>query len=331
MSLPPQNDPLALILERVLACRKLLLLTHDRPDGDALGSLFALGQMLSEAGIEVVCANRDPVPEALAWLPRSDELAGPGAKVEVDAIVTLDAAGRDRIGREAWAIAAKECPVYNLDHHVSNTWFGDLNYVDIEAPATGEIVFDLAEVAGWSIARDVAINLYVAISTDTGSFQYSSTTAKTMRIASQLIDAGVKPGPLNEAIYQTRPLRQIELLRELLADFELAEEGRIATVSLPLSLTTKLGLEPGDSSETLDLIRAIDTVRAAALFEELPDGKIRVSSRSKDPRISVRAVCEVFGGGGHEMAAGTRMTGPLAEAKKRFLTELVSVMREVDK
>ena len=186
----------------------------------------------------------------------------------------------------------------NIDHHISNTEYGDLNCVDSTSPATGQILFQLAEAAGWKIDRDIATHLYAAISTDTGSFCYPSTTSETMRIGGALIDAGLDLGETNQMLYENYPRRRVEAMRILLQDLRFDCDGKCASVKLPLSVSENLGLQLGDTEGVIDVIRAIDSVVVAVFFEELPNGKIRVSSRSKDTAYGVGEICAVFGGGG---------------------------------
>ncbi len=310
---------------RIEAAHRILVISHDRPDGDAIGSTLALGLILRRLGKTVRMVNRDPVPESLAFLPGSDQLHTPVTPVEVDPafdlVVALDSAGRDRIGDAVWALAPG-VPVVNLDHHVSNTRFGDWNHVDTAAPATGQIVYQLAAAARWPLDAAIGENLLAAISTDTGSFRYPSTSAETLRIGAALLELGVDVGRVNQSLYESYPLRRVEAMTRLLAGLRLDFDGRCASVRLPLALTEELGLQLGDTEGVIDVIRAIDSVRIAVFFEELPDGKIRVSSRSKEERYSVGAICAQFGGGGHTLAAGARMAGPLESAVERFLEKV---------
>lgn len=311
--------------QRIEAAGTILIVSHDRPDGDAIGSTLALGLILEKIGKKVTLVNRDPVPESLAFLPASDRIVPPGAPVTADPtfdlVIALDAAGRDRISDTVWAIVEK-VPVVNLDHHVSNTRFGDLNYVDPAAPATGQLVYRLAYAAGWPLDAAIGENLLAAISIDTGSFRYPSTSAETMRIGAALLELGVDVGRVNQSLYESYPLRRVEALSRLLRDLRLDFDGRCASVRLPYADTLALGLQTGDTEGVIDVIRAIDTVRIAVFFEELPDGKIRVSSRSKEERYSVGEICARFGGGGHTLAAGARMAGPLEVAVERFLEKV---------
>ncbi|MDF1752581.1 MAG: bifunctional oligoribonuclease/PAP phosphatase NrnA [Verrucomicrobiales bacterium] len=307
---------------------KIALLSHDRPDGDAIGSVVGLGLMLETIGKEVVILNNDGVPATLAFLPCSDkvQVAAPGTVYEVDLIMALDSAGKDRISDTVWNCLPADKPVVNVDHHASNSGFGDINIVNINAPATGEIIFEIAVQAGWPMTREVGENLYAAISTDTGSFRYPNTTANTYRAAAGMIDAGVDVGKINQQLYESFPLRRVECIRDLLQQMKISFGGKCASVRLPLEVKKRLQLGPGDTEGVVDIIRAIDTVIVAVFFEELEGGKIRVSSRSKDLSANVGEICATFGGGGHNLAAGTRMKGPIEEAEARFLEAVGKVL-----
>lgn len=311
---------------RIEAARTIVVVSHDRPDGDAIGSSLALGLILEKLGKQITIANRDPVPESLAFLPGSGRITRLTAPVEADLLIVLDAAGQDRIEAAFWDHVAAIPVILNLDHHISNTRFGHLVHIDDRAPATGQLVFELARTAGWPLDAAIGENLLVAISTDTGSFRYPSTTAETMRIAGAILDLGVDVGLVNQRLYESYPLRRVEALRRLLQGMRLDFGGRCASVKLPLALTRELDLQLGDTEGVIDVIRAIDTVQIAVFFEELPDGKIRISSRAKEVRYGVGAICAQFGGGGHTLAAGARMAGPLEVAEERFLAAVAGVL-----
>lgn len=266
--------------------------------------------------------NQDPVPESLAFLPKTETILSPGEMIDADLVFSVDAAGRDRIGKAVWDCVPEKAFLINIDHHVSNTEFADLNCVDSKAPATGQILFQLAEAGGWELDPGIAELLYAAISTDTGSFRYPSTTAETMRIGGELLQAGVSAGRVNQMLYENYPRRRVEALRILLQDLRFDFDGKCASVQLPLSVTKGLSLGLGDTEGVIDVIRAIDSVIIAVFFEELPGGRIRVSSRSKDPHYSVGEICAHFGGGGHTLAAGARLAGPLDDAVARFLDQI---------
>jgi phosphoesterase RecJ-like protein len=305
----------------LVAADRIGLLSHTRPDGDAIGSVLALGSALRGIGKEVVLLNEDGMPENLEFLPGHEEVRTPGDfpdGVKVDVLVILDTGSRYRAGEIALSTFRGWKKEINMDHHASNPGYGDLNVIDTASPATGQIVYQLIREMDWpldEVARDA---LFVAISTDTGSFRFPATTAETYRIVADLVDAGADVGHLSQMLYESYPLRRLELLRELMRDMEIREQGRLAFFKLPLSLSERLQLQGSDTEGLIDLIRSIDSVQVAVLFEELKDGKIRISARSKTAALDVGAICTSFGGGGHKLAAGTRMKGPLDKAVERF-------------
>ena len=302
------------------------VLSHVRPDGDALGSQLALALSLRHLGKDVRVWNEDGMLEKYSFLPRAELISTPPATPEnVDVVVALDTAIQNRMGTAFAAVgAAKTC--INIDHHPSNPRYGDLVYVDAKAPATGQILFELLKAEKFPIDAEIAENLFVAISTDTGSFQYSNTTARTFEIASELIRYGVDVGRVSQQLYENHPRRRIELLRELLRTMRFASGGKVASFSLSLGTAAELGVLPEDNEGLIDHIRAIQGVIVAAFFEELAEGKVRVSMRSKEQNVDVCAICQKFGGGGHTLAAGARVRGTLAEVEERVLEAICDVL-----
>ncbi|HEX2748525.1 MAG TPA: bifunctional oligoribonuclease/PAP phosphatase NrnA [Verrucomicrobiales bacterium] len=311
-------------LEEIARCLQdgasFVVLSHYRPDGDAIGSTLAVALALKKMGKSVRVLNEDPVPETLRFLPGSELLEQPGGEtITADAVIAVDCATRERLGAKCLA-ALNDVPLWiNIDHHRSNEDYGRLHFIDSDAPATGEIVFNLLSSAGLPLDRDIGSNLYVAISTDTGSFQYQGTTARTYEIGAELIRLGVDISQLARDTYENHPMRRIELLRGLLNTMQITHGGRVASWALTQELAAATQMKPEDAEGLIDTLRGIQGVIVAAAFEELPgpEGKIRLSLRSKDPRVDVGKVCAVFGGGGHALAAGARLKGPLTEATTR--------------
>ena len=197
----------------------------------------------------------------------------------------------------------------NIDHHPSNPRYGDLVHIDPIAPATGQILFELLQSQNLPLDEPIAENLFAAISTDTGSFQYPNTTARTFEIAADILRCGIKVGQLSQQLYESYPRRRIELLRVLLDRMRFDADGKVASFSLPIATANELGVIPEDNEGLIDHLRAIQGVIVAIFFEELEDGKVRVSMRSKDERADVCEICLRFKGGGHKLAAGARVPG----------------------
>ncbi|MEP7015325.1 MAG: bifunctional oligoribonuclease/PAP phosphatase NrnA [Verrucomicrobiota bacterium] len=303
------------------------VMSHVRPDGDALGSQLALALSLKQLGKDVRIWNEDGMLDKYSFVARSELINKPPATPEdVDVAIALDTAIQSRLGTALPSVRSAKVWI-NIDHHPSNPGYGDLVYIDPEAPATGQILFELIKNQDLPFDSEIAENLYVAISTDTGSFQYPNTTARTFEIAAELIRCGVDVGRVSRLLYENYPRRRVELLRELLRTMRFELDGRAASFSLSQKTAADLGVLPEDNEGLIDHLRAIRGVIVAAFFEELAEGKVRVSMRSKDEAVDVCAICQKFGGGGHTLAAGARVRGTLAEVEKKVLEAICEAVK----
>ena len=313
------NTSFSEIESEIRAARRVLVASHLRPDADAIGSTLAMALWIRSLGIEVRAWNEDGLPDKFTCLPGSSLLsAPPDSPEDFDLLLALDTSVKNRLGAVLDA-AGSITDSINIDHHVSNERFGGLNYVDANAPATGQILFDFFQSVGAEITPEIAGNLFAAIATDTGSFQYSGTSPHTFEAAAALQRAGADVSGLSISLWESQPLRRVALLRHVLNSAEFRAGNRAVSASLSLAEARDMGVRPEDTEGVLDPLRAVEGVVVAAFFEELPDGRVRVSSRSKDIRADVCKICQVFGGGGHPLASGTRMPGPLHEARARFM------------
>lgn len=326
------RNRLGRVAEILKGARRIAVVAHVKPDGDAVGSVLGLALSLKEFGKEVIPILEDGVPASLAFLPGTDWIRQPaeGEVLEIDVAVALDTATHPRIG-DGCVKALSAAPVLvNMDHHVSNPGYGDVTVIDSEAPATGQIVYELLSGFGFPLNDAIRQNLFTAISTDTGSFQYPATGARTHRIAAEMMEAGLDTARLAQKLYQTHPMRRIQLLKALLNEARFTAGGKVASWILTRKLADEIGLQPGDNEDLIDTLRMIEGVVSAVVFEELEDGKVRVSARSKDSRLDVSEICGRFGGGGHRAAAGARMKGPSSDASARFLKELENEVGRLD-
>lgn len=320
------NATFAEIARAICQHQRIAVLSHVRPDGDALGSQLALALSLQKIGKDVQVWNEDGMLEKYSFVPRAELVTTPPADPQdVDLAIALDTAIQNRLGTALAAIRSTKLWI-NIDHHLSNPRYGDLVHIDDSAPATGQILFDLITSQKLPLDHAIAENLYVAISTDTGSFQYPKTTARTFEIAAELVRVGLDVGAISRQLYENFPRRRIELLRELLRTMRFDGDGRVASFKLSLQTANELGVIPEDNEGLIDHLRAIRGVIVAVFFEELRDGKIRVSMRSKDERVDVCAICLQFGGGGHTLAAGARVRGTLSEVEERVLKAVCDVV-----
>ena len=327
---PHPNASFEQIGDVLRAHDSFVILSHVRPDGDAIGSQIALGSSLMAMGKSVRLINEDGLPENLAFLPGAGRIEAPPADpVEAAVAIALDTGTKPRLGARALFAASKAHIWLNIDHHVSNEYFGDLNLIDPVSPATGQILYELITRLDLPMPAETRDAIYVAVSTDTGSFQYPSTTARTYEMAADLIRRGLDVGAINSKTYDEQPYRRLELMRALLGTLERTPDGLVAHWELRDGMRTDLALRPEDSEGLIDVIRAIRGVQVAVFFEELADGMVRISMRSKDRRLDVCRIAAMFGGGGHALASGIRMKGPLDQAKSRVLAAIRQRVAEV--
>lgn len=317
------NDSFSEIAAALRGARRIGCTSHIRPDGDALGSLLGFALSMELAGKDVVAISQDGVPWHLAFLPGAEKIQKPnGSPLDIDVAVALDTATHERVG-EGCRLALSAAPVLiNIDHHGSNPRYGTLNYIDSQAPAVGEIVFDLLTSEGFPMDQRVRENLFAAISTDTGSFQYSSTTAHTHEIVGAMMRDGLDTARMSTLLYHQNPMRRVELLRTLLNEMQFRADHRIASWNYTQATKQRIAVQPGDTEGLIDHLRSIDTVVCAVIFEEQRDGLIRVSARSKSDGVNVANVCALFGGGGHRLAAGATLPGPIEAASHQYLQAL---------
>jgi len=310
------NEGFAPIAEEVRKARTIAVLSHVRPDGDAIGSQLALALSLSGLGKAVAAWNEDGLPEAFSFLSKSELVTVPPKDPKTfDLVIALDTATRDRLGTPLQAIKQANCWI-NIDHHVSNPSYGDLNYLDLTSPATGQIVFELIQEQRYPLNLEIAEALFVAISTDTGSFRYRNTSAHTFEVAAELVRHGVDVGRISHFLYESQPKRRVLLLHELLQSAHFYADDQIGTMALTMEKKKQLGIQPADTDGLIDIVRGIETIIVAILFEELENNRVRVSMRSKRVEIDVNKICGEFGGGGHPLAAGARIRGPLEYVEK---------------
>ena len=310
--------------------RTVLVASHLRPDADALGSTIAAALWLQTSGKAVTAWNEDGAISKFSFLPGYQMVTVPAESPQAfDVVLALDNSTKKRLGNVVGGIAPGALWI-NVDHHVSNEAYGNLNYIDPTAPATGQILFEFFQHIGVQITPDMAVNLFAAISTDTGSFQYQGTNARTFDAALHLVACGVDVGGLCRAMYDNQPRRRFELLRHALNNTRFWCGDRIATFSLTMEDVKRLDVLPEDNEGIIDNLRSIEGVLVAVFFEELPEGKVRVSARSKDLAIDVCKACQLFKGGGHPMAAGARVRGSLESVQKDFINVVSDEIRKRD-
>jgi bifunctional oligoribonuclease and PAP phosphatase NrnA len=295
---------------------RTLMLGHVHPDADVLGTLLGLGMALEAAGASVTYAGPHPVPDVLGFLPGAGRWqvwrVAPGV---FDVIVLTDCPNPERAEGLLDAARGASSQVLNIDHHPDNRRYGTVNWIDQSAAATGEMVFDLLRALGRPVTPDIALNLFTAIHTDTGSFRYSNTTPRTFRIAAELTAAGADPALVADRLYQRRTPNALETLGEVLRRVRVSEDGRVAWLPVPQGLVSEAFLAAED---LVNYPRSIGSVRVALLLREEGRGVVKASLRSKGD-VAVNRIAQQFGGGGHENAAGCTLRASLDEATETLL------------
>ncbi len=304
------------------------IISHFRPDGDAIGSTLALGLALRALGKEVTLWNEDGVPGRYAFLSGADTIAPlPEAGAELpQVLICVDTGDWKRLGDVAPERFRGHPCIVNIDHHGTNPGYGHINIVESPSAACGCIIFKLIKALGVEMSTAMAEALYTAISTDTGSFQYSSTTPDVMRQVADLLECGVDVGRLNCRLYQEIPWDTLRVNAEVLNNMVVECAGQISHYSMPAGTKARLGVGLEATKDLVDIVRVVEGVRVSAIFEDLEDGRIRISLRSKDPAINVADIAAHFGGGGHAMAAGIRVRGELEPVKTAVLGKIKAEM-----
>ena len=312
---------LARILDTIRASESVCVVGHIRPDGDCVGSQLGLGYALQAAGKKVTVWNEDPIPKKLSFLDPKHLLAQPVAGRKLDCVIATDCASYERLGRAGECIKNRKVLI-NIDHHASNTRYGDINWISDKEPSTGELIYRLLAAARWPITPAIADCLFTAVSTDTGSFQYPSTRPGTYHVAAHLVERGADLAKISNEVYQSYPLSRVRLLQHVYNKFKLTHDDRTAYLWLKKADFARTGAGPDDSEGIIDHIRAIEPVVVACVFEEMTPELTRVSFRSKSEAVNVNEVASQFGGGGHRAAAGARIPGRPMAVQRRVLDAL---------
>ena len=291
---------------------------HMRPDGDCIGSQLAMAYTLKNLGKKVTVFNQDDMPEKLAFLDPKNLLKRPVKARHYDCVMGTDCASYERMGTICNSVSWRDLLI-NIDHHSSNSRYGDLNWVDPKSASSGELVFRLLKQANWPITPPIADCLFTAISTDTGSFQYATTRPSTYMIAAELVKRGANLSRICEEVYQSYPLSRVKLQRHMYNSFKIIENNQIAYFWIRQADYKKTGASPDESEGLIDHIRNIQGVKIACLFEEIEPELTRVSLRSKVPDLDVSTIAVSFGGGGHLSAAGARIPGKQMTTQRQVL------------
>ena len=308
--------------EAIRRRQRFVIASHVRPDGDAVGSQMAMAYALKYLGKEVRVVSRDVAPPPLQVFPGVLEIEilervdDPG-----DAVIVMESGDLLRTG----VSGLDRGFVINIDHHVGNSMFGAINWFDVSAAACGEMVFDLVRELGVPLSHDIAVHLYVAILTDTGSFHHSNITPRTFEICRQCVEAGVNPSAVARSIFDSNNLGRLKLMGAILSRMQLDPSGRLATVSVDEELVTSCNGTYEDTEGLINLPLTVREIQAVVFFKEVGPDDWRVSMRSKGD-VNINAVAKEFGGGGHKNASGCSASGSLEHLKRVFQQKITEQM-----
>jgi len=304
------------------------LISHMLPDGDSIGSLLAMGLGLSKIGKKVMMFTPGHVPPKYAFIKGADIILNDKNLFDNTGsiAVVLDSSDPDRLG-DFSDIVMENGNIINIDHHVTNQFFGTYNLVNAEASATGEILFHLLRDLKVDMDEDIAEALYVAISTDTGSFKYDNTKSDTHRVAASLLEYSINPGSLSHKIFDERPLAFYTLLKEALSSLEFYEKQRIAVMTLSRDIRERSGATSDDLDGIVNYSRDIEGVELGILFYADSDDEVKVGFRSKN--LDVSDLAGRLNGGGHVRAAGCRLQGNYEQVKNRVMAEALKMLKDL--
>ncbi|MDR7404622.1 MAG: DHHA1 domain-containing protein, partial [Armatimonadota bacterium] len=289
-----------------------------------LGSALALGLALTRVGVPARVGSADGVPEPFRALPGASAVVTTPPPGPWDAAVAVECSSPDRAGAFA-EVLARARVVVNVDHHLTNTGYGHLVYLDPSAAAVGEMVAEIIRALGVPLDREIAQALLTAVVTDTGAFRYPNTSPQTLRLAAELMEAGGSVAEIVERVYETRTAAGLRLLGLALASLRVSPDGRVAWTTVTPAMLAQAGAAPEDTTGIVGVLRQIRGVKVALLFEQTPDG-VRVGIRSRDG-VRSHVIAEAFGGGGHPGAAGFTAAGRLEEVVAATLAEVERELR----
>lgn len=296
--------------------QEVALLVHEKPDGDCIGSALALGLFLQEKGLKPILYLPAPLSPLFSFLPGQEMIrVVSSCTMSQEMVIAVDCADEHR-----WDYnVSEQCTLLNIDHHISNNLFGKVNLVDSRAAATGEIIYRIISEEGGTVTPEIATCLFVALSTDTGSFRYSNVTAETFRIAGQLVQAGADLDLIRRELYDKRPLTELLTMKEAMGALSFEAEGRIVYTVLANEVLQQKNLLDPDTDGLIGILRSTEGVELALLFKEIEPQLVKISLRSKS-YLDVNKLAQKFQGGGHPRAGGCTIKGQLADVMEQVLT-----------
>jgi len=322
---PTGNNP-ALAVDRLRSARRVLLTSHRNPDGDAIGSELALAELAAAFGIASMIVNRDPAPVSLTELPGVEAVVVADTLPTdfpegFDLVVTVECPELERAGFDG----LDRVPILNIDHHMANPAYGEVNYLDEEAPAVGEMVWSMFKIAGVKPSVDAAVNTYVALTTDTGDFRYSNARPRAFRAAAEMVERGADPPTISEWVHDGRSEASVRLLGEALKTLRFLCNGRLASLAVDEAAFARADADSTDTDEIINIPRAVAGVEAVIFCKQWEPGLVKASLRSRGG-VDVRSVAAEFGGGGHTNAAGCAFETDLETARTKLEASLTEIL-----
>ncbi len=315
------------------SAKSIVLLAHEHPDGDCLGSALGFAQILRRLGKTCVPACPDPVPQAFSFLPGQETLQTTLGDEKFDLVIALDAGELSRYGAlyERHRGFLDHASILNIDHHISSTGCGQVNIIEPDAASTTELIVLFQQQAGLPLNTDAAVCLLTGLITDTGSFQYPSTTPRTMEVGALLLEAGAIAESIVKPIFRTRPLSHVRFNAAAINNIQMSADGRIMWSYATDETLAAVGATPDLDDNIAGMLRDIEGVQVGAFFKSYGDPTVtRVSLRSNTP-YDVAAICTRLGGGGHARAAGTTIHKSLTEVIPLVIAEIEREVQETDR
>ncbi len=303
--------------------KSIAIASHVSPDGDNLGSSLGLYLGLKKIKKDVKVLKVDKIPEKYLFLPAVDQIEEAESNYKPDLFIALDCADEDRLHINK-DLARSSKMLINLDHHISNTMYGDLNLIEKDSSSTGELVYKLMVELGIEIDDEIASCIYTAISSDTGSFKYSNTSGRTHKIVSELYKTGFNPGEINIKLYQNQTMEQTKLFSHAMSGLETYFQAKVGLIVVSQEMLKKTGAKMEDTEGLVEQVRDIKGIELAILLKEKEDC-IKVSTRSK-AYFNASDLCAYFNGGGHKRAAGCTIYKSMQDAKDEILEKVESLI-----
>lgn len=313
------------VIDAIKKYSKFLITSHISLEGDALGSELALASLLKKLGKQVFIINSDTTPSNYRFLPGVKRIHHELTKPAFEAAFIVDCSNRHRIG-QVTSLIDDHKPIINIDHHIGNKQFGKINWCDPGASSAGEMIYRLFKLSQTKLDKKDALNIYVAILTDTGCFRHSNTTSTTLLISSKLLKFGIEPAKIYAKIYEDISAQDVTYIAKVISKMSFAANNKIAWVKIDKFEFKKMKGKQEVLDKILDFAKSINTVKVVAVFCQLNKRLIKLNFRSKKP-IDVQRIALLFGGGGHKYASGCLIKASLKEAEKKVLKQVKAVLQ----